>query len=310
MQFQTSSQQMLKDRKVAKGMVQGFPKPDAKKPQDIHVEQQQKLDLSIRLQMSLETDWVISQFMEYIHAFLMFDGYSYHLGSPEVSLEFGRQSQHSCRYSLNIEDSELGELVVYRGRKFVESELMLLENFLAFLIHPLRNSIHYKQASLLAYRDALTGLNNRSTFDSTMRREISLARRHERDLSLLVIDIDHFKSVNDQFGHAVGDEVLKRVAETIDASVRHSDICYRYGGEEFVVVLTNTACDASVLVACRILNEVRNIQFQHQGSDIPLSVSIGVASLADEENSDELFNHADRALYKAKDSGRDQIKLA
>jgi len=309
MQIQSSTQEMIKELKEVKSVFSNCEKPE-KKVYNRELEQQAQLDLAIALQMSLDVDWVINKFMEHIHSYFLFDGFAYTCAEPAVNIESARQKGHSCSYNLKIEGLDLGKIVVYRGRKFVESELVLLENLLSILIYPLRNSIQFMKASLMAHCDSLTGVRNRSTFDESLEREISLSQRHRQDISLLVIDIDHFKKVNDTYGHSAGDDVLKEVASTIQHSIRTTDMLFRYGGEEFVVLLTNSDCDDSSVIADRILESVREIDMEISGQKMEVSVSIGLACRNKLDDGNTLFNRADKAMYEAKTDGRNQLKVA
>jgi diguanylate cyclase (GGDEF)-like protein len=304
----TSTQDMVKDLKEVKGVFANHDKP-ARKQYNRELEQQARLDLALTLQMSLDVDWVLNKFMEHIHAYFLFDGFAYQCAQPAVQIESARQKGHSCSYQLHIEEMDMGKLEIYRGRKFVESELVLLENLLSILVYPLRNALQHKKAILRAYCDSLTGIRNRSTFEESFERELHLAQRHQQDLTLLVIDIDHFKQVNDQHGHAVGDELLIAVANRIQESIRTTDMLFRYGGEEFVAVLTNSDCEASYDIAERILQSVREIQLQIGTQVLGVSVSIGLACRDGQDDRHSLFNRADKAMYAAKHAGRDQIQV-
>ncbi len=308
MQFQTSTSELRKDNKLASaGPVRRSVPAEALTQGDRL--QAVMLDITLQLQTSLELEWVINQFMEMIHSYLVFDGFSYQLDEPEVSLVRDRQKGHHCEYRLNIDEFDMGVLRLYRGRKFSESELMLLENLLCSLLYPLRNSIQYRKATLSAHYDPLTGVNNRSTFDAALTREINLAQRSKQNFSILVIDIDHFKQVNDRFGHSAGDEVLKNVAQQIRESIRNTDQLFRFGGEEFVVLLNNADCDVAGDIADRILENVSASKVQTQQEAINVSVSIGLTCLAKGDTVDVLFDRADQALYAAKNEGRNQVKI-
>ena len=309
MQTQTSTQEMIKELKEVKNVFSDCDKP-GKQSFNHELEHQSRLDLAMSLQMSLDIDWVINKFMEHIHSYFLFDGFTYVCAEPETEITYARQKGHSCSYNLKIEDASLGALNLFRGRKFTESELVLLENLLTLLIYPLRNAIQFKKASLLAHCDALTGAKNRTTFDESLDREISLAQRYGQGFTMLVIDIDHFKRINDHFGHSSGDEVLKSVAQTLQESIRTTDMLFRYGGEEFVIFLSNSDCAQSCHIADRILDSVRNINIQLNGQCLELSVSIGLACLDVQDSAKTLFDRADAAMYKAKNEGRDQIKVA
>lgn len=308
MQTQTSTQEMIKELKEVRSVF-GQCEKSEQKDYSRELQHQAHLDLAMALQMSLEVDWVVHKFMEHIHSYLLFDGYSYACDEPMVNLQHARTQGHSCSYNLDLENSKLGKVTLFRGRKFAESELVLLENLLTILLYPLRNAIQYKKTSLLAYSDALTGARNRSTFDETLDREIRLSQRHGQDLALLVVDIDHFKKVNDTYGHSVGDDALKAVADTLHNCIRTTDMLFRYGGEEFVIFLTNSDCEKSFVIADRILESVRDIDLQVMGQALDLSVSIGLTCLDTHDTRESLFGRADEAMYSAKNEGRDQIKM-
>lgn len=152
--------------------------------------------------------------------------------------------------------------------------------------------------------DVLTGVRNRRSFDLTLDEEYDRARLRRRSLSLLVIDIDHFKHFNDEFGHLVGDETLRSVAHLLHAESRNRDYLFRYGGEEFTVVLPDTTLKGAYVLAERFRRIVQRAPWKHR----PVTVSIGVADLAEAmESPGELFAAADRALYHAKQSGRNRV---
>ncbi|MEX2446732.1 MAG: GGDEF domain-containing protein [Dehalococcoidia bacterium] len=170
----------------------------------------------------------------------------------------------------------------------------------------------------LAQTDALTGLRNRRAFDEALGVEIRRARRYGRDLSLLMIDLDDFKVVNDRGGHLYGDHVLAVTARLIAEHTRESDIVARYGGEEFAVLLPETDGPRAEVVAKKLLDEIAASEVSVEGdaiaSDVPrhVSVSIGCASLAPGDTDDEraLVRQADEALYEAKRAGKGQVHRA
>ncbi len=305
----SSTQEMIKELKEVKGVFSQCEKSDLK-TFSRELEQQAQLDLAIALQMSLEIDYVINKFMEHIHAYFLFDGFQYRCEEPEVAIDYARQQGHSCAYNLDMSGFHLGQLSMFRGRRFSESELMLFEHMLTFLVHPLRNAIQHKKTAMLAHSDSLTGALNRSTFDESLDREINLNQRHGQDLTLMVVDIDHFKKVNDTFGHAAGDQVIKSVADVIRDSIRTTDLLFRYGGEEFVVLLTNTECEMAYVIADRVLEAVRALDIEINEELLQLSVSIGMTCLNVQDTRDSVFHRADQAMYHAKSAGRDQIKVA
>lgn len=309
MSIQSSPLDLIKDLRNVRSAVLAKPLADSWEATPGQL-QPLSLELALRLQTSLEVEWVIDQFMKLIHSQFMYDGYSYRLEQPALAINMGREKGHQCAYNLSIENFELGKLTLYRGRKYAESELVLLENLMTSLMHPLRNAIMYRNATQLAHRDVLTGVHNRATFDTTVTREINLAQRNKTSLAMLVVDIDHFKRVNDTWGHATGDDVIKVVAQMIQQSVRNTDHVFRYGGEEFVVVLEAADCEIACVIADRILDAVRHANVVVQGQKLNLAVSIGLSCLKRCDTAKELFGRADRALYEAKKTGRDQYQVA
>ncbi len=182
-----------------------------------------------------------------------------------------------------------------------------LEGLLGQLIYPLRNAVWYQRAILSAQIDPLTGINNRTSLDSTLKREVELAHRNSTPLSLIVADIDHFKAVNDQYGHSVGDCVLKEFSQLISDKLRSTDIIFRFGGEEFVILLTGTNSEDAYLVADRIRQSVEEHVFKSDDLELPITASFGTASLNFTDNTDSLFNKADAAMYASKESGRNKV---
>ena len=162
----------------------------------------------------------------------------------------------------------------------------------------------------LSSTDPLTGVKNRGHFDEAFKQDVVRAYRFQRPLSLLVIDIDHFKSFNDTYGHLVGDDCLCTVAERIGRHItRPEDLMARYGGEEFVVVLPDTPGEGALRVAERIRTDIEDTVFQVSGEMLSLTVSIGVccAVPARPDTATDLFACADGALYQAKDGGRNRV---
>lgn len=167
--------------------------------------------------------------------------------------------------------------------------------------------LHHVEA--LAITDPLTGLFNRRRFADVLRREFAVTKRYQNALSCLMVDIDHFKRVNDRFGHDMGDRVLKEVAQSLSQNLREVDMPARYGGEEFAVLLPHTPKENALVVAERIATRVRGLSFQFREEVLGVTVSIGIAATTDVTGNDaeELLRMADVALYEAKRNGRDRV---
>jgi diguanylate cyclase (GGDEF)-like protein len=175
------------------------------------------------------------------------------------------------------------------------------------LLYPLRNALTYREVLQNALTDQLTGAGNRAALDNTLKREIDLSKRHQQPLSVLAIDIDWFKKVNDTYGHQAGDEILKQVVDTIAKPSRCTDQTFRYGGEEFVVLLHNTSPVGAAVIAERIRKAVEEQIVVINGDELKITVSIGAATLKIQDNATTLFSRADQALYEAKGNGRNQV---
>ena len=160
--------------------------------------------------------------------------------------------------------------------------------------------------------DELTGLANRRMFNYLIEREINRSRRYARPLSLVMIDIDHFKKINDTWGHPVGDMVLRELGALMRTNFRNLDVPVRYGGEEFAAILPETSLEEAIQFSERFRVIVENALFLQGKTRIPVTISLGIASIgnspvSEELDAEELLQHADRALYQAKQNGRNRI---
>ena len=171
----------------------------------------------------------------------------------------------------------------------------------------IENARRYGEARKLAETDALTGLYNQRYFHETLRREVQRAQRYERNLALIVFDLDDFKTINDQIGHLAGDRVLSQASERLREAVRSVDVACRIGGDEFAVILPeSSAVDADQLYR-RVHNAMRGTSLGPEGHR--LRVSAGVAELEHGDTAASLFERADGALYRAKDLGKDRVDI-
>ena len=270
-------------------------------------ELQRTLKLAGLLQTSLEVGSILEYFVDSARDTMPFGGVEYKFSELDLEHSFGKKERHSCAYRLRIAGDNLGEMKFTRNKKFSEDEMEELENLIYHLVYPLRNAIAYQKALQAAQMDSLTGINNRAAMDRCLEREVELSHRHDNALSFLIIDIDHFKRVNDTLGHSAGDSVLKSMANCIKETMRTSDMLFRYGGEEFALLLSGTDIEGARQVGERIRNAVQTYPFVFDGKELDLSVSIGVANLGRRDSASRLFDRADAALYQAKKAGRNQV---
>ncbi len=166
----------------------------------------------------------------------------------------------------------------------------------------------YTQTKQLSITDALTNLYNRRYFETAFAREFARAKRYNSDLSLVIVDIDWFKKINDTYGHSCGDFVLKELSWLMAENFRQTDIIFRYGGEEFVILLTETPSETAGIPIERLRKIVEENKFRYKGYDIDVTISAGISSNKDVNDSCEMFDKADKALYTAKEEGRNRVR--
>lgn len=191
-----------------------------------------------------------------------------------------------------------------RGSRIERRLLTIIERFASHTALAMRNAMLLEKVQLAASTDALTGIANRRTFEDALQREIARSGRNGEPVSLVMLDLDHFKVLNDTYGHQTGDDVLRDVARVLSERCRDMDIAARYGGEEFTVILPNCAAEEAMASATRL--------WQALGADanltVPITVSAGVATFPDNaRNGEDLIYAADKALYEAKNAGRDRV---
>lgn len=210
--------------------------------------------------------------------------------------------------SLNLGSSNAGRFAPGMATDFIGR----LAAFVGICLENLTNSERLKHLGLT---DPLTGVHNRRYFDQRLQEEVGRAQRQSFPLSCLFLDVDHFKKVNDQYGHQTGDCVLREVAWRVKAQLRSVDVMGRYGGEEFAVLLVQTDMDSAQIIAERIRQSIAGQQFKGEGEEmLAVTISIGVATLSDcnrnqkaEALAQALVARSDQALYRAKQGGRNCV---
>jgi diguanylate cyclase (GGDEF)-like protein len=205
----------------------------------------------------------------------------------------------------------LGVLTVESAQTnaFSPAEAQPLESVADICAAAIQNARYFEKVRQLAYVDGLTGIFNRRYFEMRMAEEIERAQRYENELAVIMIDIDNFKKLNDEFGHLLGDETLRQVSTIFAHNLRKVDIACRYGGEEFVILAPQTSGDHAYAVAEKLRKVVEGWSFP--GVPRPVTITAGVCSFpANGKTRDELVKAADGALYFAKQHGRNRVQLA
>jgi len=254
------------------------------------------------LQSSLEPRGVLTLFAEELGHWLPVDRLRFEDAEGRV-LHGGTPRALAHRAVYRLQDGEggvLGTLTAERRIRFTEQELGRLEEAIFLLERPLRNALSHERALRQARCDALTGLYNRAALDDMLARELELAQRHDAKLALVMIDLNEFKTVNDRYGHRVGDAFLIHVAEQLGRWARGSDLLFRYGGDEFVLLTRQTGVNGARCLATRLVTALAAAPFRDGDIELPVEVCAGIAERRGSEDALALFERSDRALYRAK----------
>lgn len=173
-------------------------------------------------------------------------------------------------------------------------------------------ALYHEEIYRLTTTDGMTGAYNKRYFMETLEREIGRCFRYERPLSVMMLDMDHFKKVNDQHGHLAGDAVLKGIAQVIAQNLRKEDVFARYGGEEFGLILPEITLDGAAVLAEKLRSLVQGTRIRHDGLELQVTMSIGVAPLPKDKETDvlDMIRVADGCLYRAKNEGRNRVVIA
>ncbi len=283
--------------------------PDENGKPENHPNSASKLPATIaeRLFRQLALGDLISDFFLIAEEQLSFSSIEFCHEGTDFSLSMGEAEQHRLNYDMEVANQPLGSIAVTRGKPFSQTEIHKLETLLAHLGYPLRNAALYSHALRSAHNDPLTGVNNRAAMEVAIPREIQLAQRRNEPLSLLIIDTDHFKQINDQLGHLIGDQALQKLAQVFSDCVRNTDLIFRYGGDEFIIALPDTDNKGDREVAERIRRSVAQCTFTGDNKTLTLSVSIGMTQIKTKDTLKSALHRADQALYKAKENGRNQV---
>lgn len=266
------------------------------------------VQLTSVLQTTLDIERLVALFSEHMQAVVPHS--SIHYSHPSLGpdgVTIGLKSLFLAEVALTIGTESQGVLVLARGIPFTSADLFALRHVASVLVYPLRNALLYRLAREGAIKDPLTGLYNRLALDEAAKREIDRARRYGAPVSLVCVDIDHFKRINDTWGHSAGDGVIRHVAEIMRQTARTSDMAFRIGGEEFVILAANTTLDGALQLGERIRTALAGQPFQWREQPIDVTLSAGVAECQPDWDLLALFEQADKGLYAAKRGGRNRV---
>ena len=286
-----------------KGALKIAAKSPAKPPA---ITERELLRLSQLWQTTLNVHSLLDLMVAELPKLVPFDSFTYFNLEQALEQRTGKGGKHSCSYKLSLQGRDLGQLELTRNTRFLEDELYTLERVLGTAINSLRNAIDYHQMAQNAYNDGLTGLLNRNALNHLLPKEIKRSQRNDVPLALLFLDLDRFKAINDRYGHQAGDHLLKQVSILLESSVRDSDSVFRYGGEEFIILLPATDLDGARRVSQKVLGNIQSMGFSLNDQTLKITTSVGVTTLQ-HDDAQSLIDRADQAMYQAKQSGRDRV---
>jgi diguanylate cyclase (GGDEF)-like protein len=238
------------------------------------------------------------------------------LSEEGVSRQHARIDAHGEAYALSdlkstngtfVNGTQVQQVVLREGDKIRMGDVVL-----RFTFQDVVDIDYQEKLRNMAMRDALTKVFNRRYFMDALTREVSFSLRKRSPLSVAILDVDHFKKLNDTHGHPAGDAALRALGQKLASEVRGYDIVARYGGEEFVILLRSTPLENALIFAERIRKAVEEMAVEHEGKTLKFTISLGVATLDPDHaiTAEDLLRQADRFLYAAKEGGRNRVASA
>lgn len=273
-----------------------------------NLQHEQRLQLLSVLHGSLDLQTILKEFQQAVETTVPNVNLYYQHEELQLHINIGSIEGNQITYTLDLENQYLGTISFIRDKAFADIDIQHFKDLLCLLLHPVKNAIEHYHALQSALRDPLTQLANRAALEPALHRDIELARRHGTPFSILALDLDHFKHVNDNYGHHAGDYVLQWFSKQLEHAVRDSDLTFRIGGEEFLILLSNTDEKGAITLAERIRENIENKICYYKDTSINTTVSIGIANFGSEDDEFSLMEAADKALYRAKQNGRNRVE--
>ncbi len=262
-----------------------------------------QLKLPSLLGASLDPSVVLEHFFDEIREDLEIGHLDLRCIDDSYSFQSGHKSLHRLSYDLNVDNVPLAAIGFERNALFSEQEMIWIEHAMVHLVKPLQHALLYRKACNTALTDSLTGLYNRRALEDALSRHVDHCERYHRNAAMLMIDVDHFKQINDKHGHMKGDAVLVEMSHQFHSSLRAGDEAFRFGGEEFVLLLANCDLQGGLVLGERLRTTIE----QHTLSSIACTISLGLACYQPGESAERWLSRADSALYEAKKQGRNRL---
>ena len=267
--------------------------------------------LVLKLQTTLNINQVIEIFYSSLKTTLPICGIEYIYPLLYAHFQEGQKTSYSNSYLIEIENENWGNITVFSDIDLSKDDKKRLDEFVSSIIYPLRNAIQHENAIASSANDSSLGLPNWGLLEGQLTREAKLAIRRKHSLSLLLIDIDRFKILKEKHGPLFGDIIIRHVYETLQKSLRDTDIIYRYNYDQFSLIINETSATSASAIAERIRKVVMNNELADENNkNIRLTISIGITELQNDDSVDSLYKRAHNALKLAKNSGRNQVKVA
>lgn len=262
--------------------------------------------LLAQLQTTLNVDKLLDIFAMEAARYVNFSGLYFNSQTVSKVLLGSKKAKQERQFELKLDDKFIGTLSYGINSPISMSHYKELQRIHQILLYPLKNALQYHQAMQLAMHDSLTGLGNRRYFDEQLKRAMHNANRHQGQVGLVLGDLNKFKMINDTYGHVVGDHVLKQFATILRTCIRDSDSVFRFGGDEFAIIVENASEDALDIIQHRIDNALKNniLLAKYQ-----VTCSIGTTFMNRADNEESLFERADKVLYQQKMSIAKQLRI-
>ncbi|MCW8866170.1 MAG: GGDEF domain-containing protein [Colwellia sp.] len=250
-----------------------------------------------QLQTTLNLDKLLDIFAMEAARFVNFSGLYFKSQTVSKALRGSKKAKQERQFELKLNNEFIGTLSYGINSPISMSHYEELKRIHQILLYPLKNALQYHQAMQLAMQDSLTGLGNRRYFDEQLKRAMHNANRHQGQVGLVLGDLNKFKAVNDTHGHNIGDQVLQQFADVLRTCIRDSDSVFRFGGDEFAIIVENASEYALDIIRSRIDNalKVNALLAKYQ-----MSCSLGTTFMNRADNEHSLFERADQALYRQK----------
>jgi len=250
-----------------------------------------------QLQTTLELDKLLDIIAMEAARYINFSGLYFKNQTVSKTLRGSRKAKHERQFELKLNDEFIGTLSYGINSPISMINYKDLQRIHQIILYPLKNALQYHQAMQLAMQDSLTGLGNRRYFDEQLKRAMHNANRHHAQVGLVLGDLNKFKAINDTYGHNTGDQVLKQFANILRSCIRDSDSVFRFGGDEFAIIIENASDNALDIIQSRIDNALNtNVLL----AKYQVGCSLGTTFMNRADNEHSLFERADQALYRQK----------